>query len=277
MQNEMSSNKTQQDTKKVQEKTEKFDKYLTDIKELPPTPKDDAGIGKPVEKTELKKAKEEKGTTRAVSPTKVKRVDSDPVKKVKDVGDTRETSSEEPENAKASTSIFTFKDIILGIINIISIVLIVFLLFKLPQKAIEYQAEKVTHIKNQVSPQSEFGNIGEDSEKATKLDSLFLDESGVVRFVSDVEKLKVNYPAISKVTFASPKAVKDEMGLFGIPVTIELKGGWDTFGPALEKIQGLPYLFRPISINVGPLKEDPSVLVLDYGVFLYIDENTEAN
>jgi len=237
---------------------QKVDKYLTDMKELPP---------KYAEvKTEVKKPVVKK-------PELPKPVVENAFNGPKNNTIVLETKT---KNIETNLSIFSVKDIILGVINFITIIFLIYLLTKLPQKSKELQAEKIIEVRTQGNSSQQNPGLQSDIEKAKKLESLFLDQSGIVNFVGDVEKLKTGNSSIQKVTFASQTAVKDKSEIYGIPVVIELIGSWQSIGPDLEKIQALPYLFRPVNIEAGPTKDDPSVILFNYGGILYVNDKEIA-
>lgn len=243
---------TEKNTKENKQTTEDVGKYITDMKELPPQ----------FEKESKKPVKEA------------------PSKKVLPKADTLPEQKRLPENNEVSENpkleggkLFTTKDIILGVINLITVVFLIFLITKLPQKSQELKTEKVNELKSQANLGSQIKPLDEEMLSAQKMDEIFLDEDGVVDFVRDVDKLKVPGSAIKQVTFGSQIAIKDKLGIFGLPVIITLEGTWKSISTDLEKIQILPYYFRPVSVNAKYSFDDPSVVVFDYGVILYVNDN----
>ena len=71
------------------------------------------------------------------------------------------------------------------------------------------------------------------------------------RILKNKELQKSDAGAISKVSFASQKAVTDKTGNYGVPIVIELMGSWDAIDSDLQKIDKLPYLFRPVKVEIG--------------------------
>lgn len=246
--------------------SEKAEKYITDIKELPPAEEAPLVANKTAEKRSMNIKTPEKviPAGKKAGETKVKEPD------VKKTADNKMNAEE--KDVDRPRSFLTLKDIILGIINLITIIFLIFLLTMFPQKSVELKNEKIKEIQSQINPILQYGTLDGELQKAVKLESLFADESGVVDFVGAVEKLKGEKSSIQKVTFASQAAVKDKMGIFGIPVIIELKGNWQSIGPDLEKIQTLPFLFRPVNISAAPSKDDPGVIIFSYGGLLYVND-----
>jgi len=237
----------------------KVDKYLTDIKELPPESKE-------AEKQNLPAKVESSDAQKKYDESKVEKTS---VKK--------ENNVVVEDGEKKSKLPISAKDAILGIINFISVVLLIILLFKLPEKSAELKELIIDEVKSRTRPVSQLTDIQEDKDKKGDLETLFLDESGIVDFVNEVEKLKVEGGAIQKVTFASQKAVKDRLGNYGVPVVIELSGNWIQIGSDLEKIQKLPFIFRAANIEAERSKDDPNVIVFKYGAFLYVNNRLGEN
>lgn len=184
-------------------------------------------------------------------------------------------SSEMKDDKK--DKIFTSKDVILGLINLVTIILLVIFIVKLPEKATELKNLKINQLKNESASLLPPSEIEDAVSKADKLEELFLDQSGIVDFVNEVEKLKVEGGAIQKVSFASQKPVKDKTGYLGVPVVIELRGSWESIGIDIQKIESLPYLFRAASIDAETIPDNPGVIDFKYGGFLYVNDELGEN
>ena len=144
------------------------------------------------------------------------------------------------------------------------------ILVKFPLKAKELKESRDEDLRNQSNVSYEFTEIDASKEKADELTKLFLDESGVVDFVNDVEKIKIKNRALSKVSFTRQKGVKDRTGNFGIPVVIDFRGSWESILLDLTDLEALPFLLRPVSIDLGQDDSDPTVINLKYGGLLYV-------
>jgi len=255
------------DTKK------KVNKYLTDLKELSTEVSESSVSAKQsfkpkVHEVELNPPLEETSKQKVVPPEL-------PAKSR--VSEPGPTPVPEEEDVDVIDKPYTVRDLILGVVNLLSIALLIFLLIKLPGKSEELKLVRVEKIKSLESDSIKNINIDDSRAKAEKLESLFLDDFGVVNFVSDIEKLKAGNPAIKKVTFTSQKPVTDRLKLEGIPAVVELQGDWVSIGSAIGAIESLPYLFRPISIKSESSKEDPNVIVLNYGGLLYVGDKFSKN
>ena len=252
----------------MESKQKKVKKYLTELKELPEEVKeDDRPDFKPkVQEIANKPRVEEPVVTHTPQPTKVEQENK-----------TEETNQDSFDDDDLIEKPYTSKDIILGVINLISIVFLIFLLIKLPQKAEELKLLRVENVKFSDISTSSVLNSEESLKKSDELKKLFLDDFGVYDFTVEIEKLKSTNSAVKRVSFTSQKPIKDKLGLFGIPVVVVLEGDWESIGNAMNAIESLPYLFRPISIKTDLNKDDPNVIILNYGGLLYVGEQFTKN
>ncbi len=248
----------------------KPDKYLTEMKELPPSHS--------LEEKEKESVVREKSKI----PEKTLQDKSLPLnksaKRKSDFSEKPKKSEFEKITENERKLPFTYKDVILGIVNLISIVFFIIILFNFPEKSRELRNLKIKEIKNNSLAGLETLEIEAARPKVQEINKLFLDEGGVVDFVNDVERQKSEGGAISRVTFASQKIVTDKTGNFGVPIVIELSGSWEAIDVDLQKIDKLPYLFRPIEVEITHKDEEESqVVVFKYGIFLYVRENLGQN
>ena len=244
-------------------------KYLTQMKKLPPETEEEAAT-----KSKSERGDEENLSEKKKLPRKdAEKIGNEDVKvKVPDGFDEDSSDMEDSEGR----SILSSKDVILGIINLISIGLLIFILFQFPKKAEELRKLRTEEFLNESSVAFEFTEVEKSLEKANTLQGLFLEESGLVDFVNEAEKIRSEESALKKVAFASQQSVKDRTGNFGIPVVIELTGTWEAIDRDLQKIDKLPFLFRAANISIEPSETDPGVLVFKYGLFLYVDDKKIA-
>lgn len=238
----------------------KPDKYLTEMKELPPSYSSD-------EEKELEANKSEK----------IKISDGDLPKKDPPPREIREQRINFPEpedtDVKERRLSFTYKDIILGIVNIVLVVVLIAILVNFPEKSQELKELRIKEIKENTTVGLEISEIEAARPKAEAINELFLNESGVVNFVNDIELQKTEEGAISKVTFAGQNAVADRTGNYGIPIIIELVGNWQALDTDLQKIDQLPYLFRPVKVEIIYDKDNPQMIIYKYGILLYVKES----
>ena len=243
--------------------------YLTQIKELPEEPE----RGK-ITKTKTARPKVPNIKT-IVSQTDVK---TQPVRQtqrriyVKQVPKNEEEQEEELEakdKGKKAGLHLPARDVILGVVNILTVVILMFILAKLPSQAQEVKRLRKESIQGEENITLTLSDINANSEKAEKIKSLLLNESGVVDFVKEVENLK-KAGTVSKLSFASQKAVKDKTGNYGIPVIIEMKGNLGDISHDLARIRNLPFLFRAVTIEAFTNEEE--LIELKYGGFLYVQD-----
>ena len=243
------------------------EKYLTEMKELPSNQKKGKEAKKPIVNKKVSKTKDV-----VKEKTKPEMI----VKKAEDVKEVNDGDKFEKTRGNSSDKLITTKDILLGIVNIASLALLIILLIKLPEKAQELNKLRNQVLLSESEVALEIADVEGSKDKASELENLFIDEAGLVNFVSDVEDLKGEKSSIGKISITSRKAIKDKTGNFGIPVIIEMRGNWSQFGEDIQNIQKLPYLFRAIRVDTEQLEEE-GVLRLNYGGFLYVDDKLGEN
>ena len=242
-------------------------KYLTEMKELPPeTVEESNPARKPEPKPTVNQSPVPVDKENKLPAKEERKKDAEPEVKGKDL----ETSPEVFEGGEKSKLPFTSKDVILGVINLITIVFLIIILTRFPQKAQDLKGLRNQSLIEGPQATLETSEIELSKNKADTLKGLFLDESGVVNFVNEVEKIRAKGRSIVKVTFTSQKAIQDRTDNFGVPIVIEMKGSWEAIGQDLEDLEKLPFLYRSAVIEVKTDSEDPSVIDFKYGVFLYV-------
>ncbi|OGM60127.1 hypothetical protein A2955_04260 [Candidatus Woesebacteria bacterium RIFCSPLOWO2_01_FULL_37_19] len=241
----------------VKKKTQ-IGKYITEMKELPPEEEETV-------KTKPSSENKIQNTVVETKKTEDKPKETIPANQVSD-----KNSIDDIGEQEKTKSPFSFKDIILGIINLVTIIFLIIILVRFPDKANELKKLRNENFQNTSNVSFEYTEIAEYKKKAEDMDKLFLDESGIVNFVNSVEVIKAKARSISKLSFTSQKAVNDKTGNFGIPAIIELAGNWDLISADLAEIERLPYLFRPVVIEIFPDKEDVNIVHFNYGGLLYV-------
>lgn len=242
-------------------------KYLTEMKELPPELEEESKSPPKLErKVVIREENSQLSASEEKPPEKeVKKLSAEPGTK-----DNSRIEKDEFEDEEKTGLPLSSKDIILGIINLVTIVFLIIILARFPKKALDLKALRNESLIEGPKVTFENTEIGTYKEKANALNGLFLEESGVVDFVSEIEKIRAKGRSIVKVTFTSQKAIQDRTQNFGVPIVIEMKGTWESIGQDLEDIEKLPFLFRSATIEILPLEEDTSVVSFKYGVLLYV-------
>jgi len=110
---------------------------------------------------------------------------------------------------------------------------------------------RIEALKDEQSVSFEFDKISQAKTKADQIGDRYVDDSGVVDFVNDLEKIRNENGVIKNVTFANQSPIKDKTGNYGIPVVIELQGNWEQIAADIGWIDLLPYIFRAVKIDVG--------------------------
>lgn len=250
-------------------KKEEFADYLTQLKELPRQSTETRSEPQSVSKAKPTGEKGiEAGAKNKLSP---KVMPSAPLnEKAMDTEDSEFMGGERSVKLTLPP-----KDIILAAVNIITFVILALLLVRLPKEAQELKKLKNESTQSNDNISLQLNEVELNRQKAEKLQGLFLNDSGVVDFVKEIEGLKAS-ETVTKLSFANQKAVKDQTGNFGIPVIIEMSGNLDEIERDLEKIENLPFLFRPVSVEMQPAAEEVE-LELKYGGFLYVQDELGQN
>ena len=252
-------------------------KYLTEIKELPGY---EESKSSPSSKKELdsrdnpSSSNNDKKTAKNDDSGEVSVQNVNLEDNSKDTKDILKPSNEKTRRIGGIP--FSTRDILLNVINVLTFILLIVILTRMVGKA-----EELRSIRNENLKLSENYNYNQEQvdnslDQAEQLRELFISESGVIDFVSDVENLSSS--AIRKVSFSSPDPVQDRSGSYGRPIVITLRGSWREIDQAIDDIHELPYLFRPIKIEI----EEPEtgdeqdsvqgVFEVSYGGLLYTED-----
>jgi Tfp pilus assembly protein PilO len=169
------------------------------------------------------------------------------------------------------------KDVILAVINIIFLVVTAVLLGMLPQRGTEFKKLRTTYLQASEKSEVEIAKLEVDASSKINdsLAALFPDEAGLVEFAKEIDKLKEE-ELVTSFSFASEKAVRDQTGQFGVPIVIIIEGSWSQVGDAMQKLQGLPFMLRAVSIDAERVSES-NLISFRYGGFLYVDESLAKN
>lgn len=169
------------------------------------------------------------------------------------------------------------KDILLAVVNIIFLVVTVVLLGMLPQRGAEFKKLRTVFIQASEKSEVEIAKLEIDASSKINdsLAALFPDEAGLVEFAKEIDKLKEE-GLVTSFSFASEKAVRDQTGQFGVPIVIIIEGSWSQVGDAMQKLQGLPFMLRAVSIDAERVPEG-NLISFRYGGFLYVDESLAKN
>lgn len=271
--------KSGEDTK--DKSSAKVEKYLTNIKELPTYAEEEDVSGKKDYKTKVvesvpknpqEKQKEQPDKKTGEPEGEVKK--DIPKNEVK--SETTAAREKESPGKDLSSKMYTKRDIIFGVINLVALIVLFVLLSKLPAKAKDLKELRNESLKAQVPLKLELAEVEEAEEKAEDITSQFVDEAGVVEFVGEVEGLKDEGSAVSRVNFASQRSIEDKTGNLGIPIVITLMGTWEQIDSDLQRIQKLPYFFRAVRINTRQM-EEPGVIEFKYGIILYVKDEFGEN
>lgn len=165
---------------------------------------------------------------------------------------------------------------ILGTINLLCVLIIVLLLGILPQKAEELKNLRSLNIQNasQLDTDSLEFEILDSQTKVEKLKALFPDDTGLLEFIKEIDKLKTE-GLVTNFSFTSNDPVKDKTKFSGLPIVIEFKSSWIQIDSALKRLEALPFLIRAINLEIREAGE--GLIILKYGGILYVDKTFNGN
>lgn len=111
-------------------------------------------------------------------------------------------------------------------------------------------------------------------EQMENLKNLIADESEVLVFLQEVDRLR-REGVVETFDVLSERPIQDTTGNFGIPVSIRIRGNEEQLDAALRGIQSQPYILRGVQAEITKevSEEGVETLVLDYGGFLYAEED----
>jgi len=184
-----------------------------------------------------------------------------------------------PERAKKiskskgkSFPVFAF----VGVLILALMTLTVIILSSLDSKAQELKKLRNEALDAQASSRVEKEDLDIKSiqENVEKINSLFPNETGLVNFVREIEKMKEG-GVVKGISFVSQDAVRDKNKYLGIPFVIDMEGSWESIDLALQGIEKLPYLVRTITVEAR-VSEGGGVN-FKYGGFIYVDESLAKN
>lgn len=218
-------------------------------------PKEEQKTQKPKETSENQKA--EKTAETAPAP----------------VAEKIQESNHKPKKARGAHT--TKTTLIIGGLDILCMLVLLFLLFALPKKALEVKKHRNIIVSAKARSEVEIADlqVKQNTEKANALENIFPNEFGLVDFVKEIETL-TREGSVREFTFANKNPVNDKIGGLGIPVVIVFEGSWQDIDRDLKKLHQLPYIFRPITVDVERL--DTNLQTVEYGGFLYVNPDFQS-
>ena len=140
------------------------------------------------------------------------------------------------------------------------------------------KAEEISKAKQDAASEVDVANyaflkaeVEHYTEQIDELESLFANDSDLVLFVQEIDRLKREC-VVTSFSFVSNDPIRDDTGNYGIPVSITFTGSEEQIDAALRTVQSLPFLLRGVQVDVSRESTEEGVenLILDYGGFLYV-------
>lgn len=170
------------------------------------------------------------------------------------------------------------KAIILNIVNILLIIGIFYISGRLPQLSGEIKELRAKKIISQESSDIAVlsAELEKNKNKINELSSIYLDERGLSSFFAKMEDL-AEKGVVSQFDSFLSEPVADRNGQLGLPILIEFAGQKESISTNLLLVQKLPYLMRPVSVELNRNTDEGGGYTFKYGVFLYVDESLKKN
>jgi Tfp pilus assembly protein PilO len=168
--------------------------------------------------------------------------------------------------------------VIVTVINLLALGFLFYVLSNLKGEAINLKKLRSASIDAQEKSKVEVADLQIQSyiDKSDYLMSLFPDESGLIDFVKEIEKLK-NEGVVKNFAFANEDAVHDKTKVLGIPFVLRMEGTWEQIDSDLKKIQSMPFIVRAVTLDIQVKEEETNLIDFRYGGFIYVDESLAKN
>ena len=165
----------------------------------------------------------------------------------------------------------------LALVNLVAVSGIIIIVSRLDSKAQEIKrlrSVQLTASKGGEAHSALRAEVEAAEEKRSELIKYFPNSEGLITFVEEIDKLKAEGILVG-FSFANEVPVKDKTGALGLPVVFELSGNWEQVGATIQKIMSLPYMLRAILFEAETSPEDPTLVQVKFGSFLYVDKTFE--
>ena len=129
--------------------------------------------------------------------------------------------------------------------------------------------------KGLVDPGLVLADLQENYAKISDLGSVLIDEQGLIEYVRKIDELRAE-GIVKKFSFVTQEPVKDKQGFTGLPVLLEFEGTGVDAEKALNKVQMLPAILKPVDIEVLDSKVEDK-LIIKMSAFLYTNEEFSGN
>jgi len=183
-----------------------------------------------------------------------------------------------PKAKKKKRPSFKTSVVIVIVINLLALGFLFYVLSNLKGEAINLKKLRSASIDAQEKSKVEVADLQIRSyiDKSDYLMSLFPDESGLIDFVKEIEKLK-NEGVVKNFAFANEDAVRDKTKVLGIPFILRMEGTWEQIDSDLEKMQNMPFIVRAVTLDIKVKEEETNLIDFRYGGFIYVDESLAKN
>lgn len=163
------------------------------------------------------------------------------------------------------------KTIGLTVVNVVTIIFAIIILFQMPNKSSEIRELRKDQVLASLSADGEVltQDIKRSQPQIDKLEEAISDEDGVLSFINVMDRLRVE-GIITEFSFLRSEPVVDSTKQKGLPIQIIVEGNSEVIERAMGRINGLPKLVRPITVNMEYQNNEDGTIKLTYGGLLYV-------
>lgn len=166
--------------------------------------------------------------------------------------------------SKIKISKTLFKIIVVNGLNALIVLSLIYLAPQVERVASEVKTKSSESLaRQQVSSSAVLqSEIDRNKDNIEKIRSKLSGEKTVIAFLADLDKLR-SEGVVSASDFPTTQEIIDKQKLTGFPVSLSFKGDLNTINNNWQKVNSLPYLLRPVTIDLL-LEDGQNTLTLGY-------------
>jgi len=172
---------------------------------------------------------------------------------------------------------FRKKIIAINVVNVILVIASIYYLRKMPN-----QAEKVKELRSAKLATEESSDvvilesdIEKNKEKIEIIEKVFVNDEGFLELLTSIDQLKLE-GTVTDFSFPVTRPIADSTKNIGLPMSLTFRGNLEQINNGLAKVLSLPFLIRPVNVEVAT-PENSESLTVKFGGFLYTNENFNKN
>lgn len=157
-----------------------------------------------------------------------------------------------------------FKIIVVNALNGLIVLAIIYLAPQIEKVASEVKTKSSESLaRQQVSSSAVLqSEIDRNKESIEKIRSKLSGEKTVIAFLADLDKLR-SEGVVTASEFPTTQEIVDKQKLVGFPVSLTFRGDLNTINSSWQKVNSLPYLLRPVTVDVL-LEDGQNTITIGY-------------